>query len=744
MQARILLFLVMGATACGGSKPAEKDVTRATAAVDAAPAPPPSRLDESKAFFAKPLETSGITEALALADALAAESSPEARLAAARIRLVAVARDIAGVASGASAESVLGDGAKSALLEVRQAAREERISGQDGARVEGAARALLIMMGDDAAEPPGLVEQRALLSGDEPEALAFRAALTARFVRAREAADSGGFDAFAASFGPFVCSSCAKPDASVMTRPAKDGSGLSCTAAADAPFCETLMRLVKTDSSAALAPNALTIAAQAIAARAGRDAKESTTLGPVLRGFASRLEPVVLPVPVATPKDKTLGAGSDGLGEAAPALIVAHVGVEGVRIGVRAVVEPEGLVRIGDDAMLSDAPRVDAEALATAEPNEETGAIAGITDRLERVQRAITNADLPGVRAPIVLAVDPEVEVATLDKVVGGILARGETSVRVLRPGTAGAVLPLWLRSLPRELEDALLPAWDKSMLVVVGEEALDVWAPEGAKEGAGTLGAELEDDLPEGLQPGWRGKSLARLRVAREAAAEGEETELSADALSALTRAVTFVSDRAKAGRVIHVVAGEGAGVTEILAVSRHLEEVGLEPAPELARVGEIWEGARCQGDGACVGAVVVALSNRDVPSSRGLTAKPTEKKEPKEPKEPAPKPEPKAAPSAQFCNQADIRSKMAKKAGSFRFCYERELQLQKDLAGRLVMRFIIGLDGGVKSAQIASNNLPNKKVGPCIKKAISKIKFKAPDGGECVVQWPFKFTAN
>ena len=85
-----------------------------------------------------------------------------------------------------------------------------------------------------------------------------------------------------------------------------------------------------------------------------------------------------------------------------------------------------------------------------------------------------------------------------------------------------------------------------------------------------------------------------------------------------------------------------------------------------------------------------------------------------------------------------------MAKKAGSFRFCYERELQLQKDLQGRVVMSFVIGLNGAVKSVRVASSDLANAKVGECIKKEIGKITFKAPDGGECVVQWPFKFTAN
>ena len=64
--------------------------------------------------------------------------------------------------------------------------------------------------------------------------------------------------------------------------------------------------------------------------------------------------------------------------------------------------------------------------------------------------------------------------------------------------------------------------------------------------------------------------------------------------------------------------------------------------------------------------------------------------------------------------------------------------------VAGRVVMNFVIGLPGNVKSVRVASSDLKNAKVGECIKKEIGKITFKAPDGGECVVQWPFKFTAQ
>ena len=716
--------------ACGGDKPVAETVapTPEVVQVDAAPPKPASRIDEAKAIFEGPLEVAGpkgIDAALKLADALTAEGTPEAKIAAARIRLIAVARDVVQVAAGGETKIPSG-----ALAQAQLAIAAGKADGTDAgglvARIGGGLA--FIVSGASGDRPADPTQLRSLEKDPAPEAAAYREALAARYAQAREQGDAKGFEAYAASFGPLLCVGCD------TTFPA------SC---ADASPCELAKKVEAVDPIAGLGANALTLAGLEVAATINAPA-----------------EPVVLPVPVALAAEATLGPSGPqaGLGESAPALIVANLGPTDLKIGVRAIVGKDGaLPKLAAGVALREAAGLAYDKLAEAEVDKDTGGIPGVTDVLAAARASTAaqpegwpSATLPGDKGAVLLAIAPEVTVDAVSKVADGILAGGPTALRVLRPGPTGEVLPLFVRALTPELEAALVPSWDKSMVVVVSKGALDVWSPEGPKEGAAAIGEDALASLPTTSQQGWRKDKLARLRVPRNV----EATRPATAELQALGEAIKVFSDKAKAGRVIHVVAGDGATVADVLEVSRYLQEVGLEPAPELARVGEIWAGARCRGtaaegdtavrgDAGCAGAVAIAFSKRAAPSERGLSDKPGGKKEePKEPKEP--KPEPGPAPSAEFCNQADIKSQMAKKAGAFRFCYERELQLEKDLAGRVVMNFVIGLPGNVKSVRVASSDLKNAKVGECIKKEIGKITFKAPDGGECVVQWPFKFTSQ
>jgi TonB family protein len=82
-----------------------------------------------------------------------------------------------------------------------------------------------------------------------------------------------------------------------------------------------------------------------------------------------------------------------------------------------------------------------------------------------------------------------------------------------------------------------------------------------------------------------------------------------------------------------------------------------------------------------------------------------------------------------------------MNRNKGSFRFCYQRELQNNPDLAGRVVLRFTIGTDGRPKGGSIASSTLNNKVAHGCILKTLRRMTFKPPKGGVCPVRWPFTF---
>lgn len=92
-------------------------------------------------------------------------------------------------------------------------------------------------------------------------------------------------------------------------------------------------------------------------------------------------------------------------------------------------------------------------------------------------------------------------------------------------------------------------------------------------------------------------------------------------------------------------------------------------------------------------------------------------------------------------FCSRGDIAKNVRMRAGAIRACYERQLQIKPKLAGKVTVRWTIHLDGSVKNAGIASSSLSNQAVEQCILRAIRRVRFKKPEGGICIVSWPFVF---
>jgi outer membrane biosynthesis protein TonB len=77
------------------------------------------------------------------------------------------------------------------------------------------------------------------------------------------------------------------------------------------------------------------------------------------------------------------------------------------------------------------------------------------------------------------------------------------------------------------------------------------------------------------------------------------------------------------------------------------------------------------------------------------------------------------------------------------FRLCYEREINAENpNLAGRVGTSFVIGAQGQVTQAGIASTTLNNANAEKCILTVIRRIDFPIPRGGGLVqVTYPFKF---
>jgi len=76
-------------------------------------------------------------------------------------------------------------------------------------------------------------------------------------------------------------------------------------------------------------------------------------------------------------------------------------------------------------------------------------------------------------------------------------------------------------------------------------------------------------------------------------------------------------------------------------------------------------------------------------------------------------------------------------------RACYEAGLKKNPDLAGKVVVAWVIAPGGAVSSARIASSTLANANVEACIVSRVQTWRFPAP-GSPTDVTYPFVFAAG
>jgi hypothetical protein len=87
------------------------------------------------------------------------------------------------------------------------------------------------------------------------------------------------------------------------------------------------------------------------------------------------------------------------------------------------------------------------------------------------------------------------------------------------------------------------------------------------------------------------------------------------------------------------------------------------------------------------------------------------------------------------------EINRVVKARAGVFRACYQHELNRSPGLGGKLVVHFVIGGDGSVKTAKVAGgSSLRNDAVESCVSSNIMRLKFPAK-GGQANVNYPFLF---
>jgi hypothetical protein len=90
-------------------------------------------------------------------------------------------------------------------------------------------------------------------------------------------------------------------------------------------------------------------------------------------------------------------------------------------------------------------------------------------------------------------------------------------------------------------------------------------------------------------------------------------------------------------------------------------------------------------------------------------------------------------------------IRRVIMSRAPAYQNCYERQLQVKRDLSGKIVMKIKISGKGKVLLAKVASTTMNSPQVENCIVGNIRKLSFPAPKNGKMVnVSYPFRFKSG
>lgn len=90
-------------------------------------------------------------------------------------------------------------------------------------------------------------------------------------------------------------------------------------------------------------------------------------------------------------------------------------------------------------------------------------------------------------------------------------------------------------------------------------------------------------------------------------------------------------------------------------------------------------------------------------------------------------------------------IASYIKSQLGQILYCYERQLSANKDLFGKVAVKFTIGANGQVEAQQIGDSTLKNATVEGCILNKVAQWKFPNPEGGtKVIVTYPFLFKST
>lgn len=330
----------------------------------------------------------------------------------------------------------------------------------------------------------------------------------------------------------------------------------------------------------------------------------------------------------------------------------------------------------------------------------------------------------------ILMAADAKTPAKVVTKVAQAAYAAGYSAVHFLAGPVPAATVPALLQSATTA-GTAADQRFDRPVLVAIRDGGIDIFPPTGKRADAKSdPPTAIPGSWPAGVQPWYLYETLFKVTVPANA-------DIHAEAAAVAQAAHKMEGDHG-GGNVFYVEVAEEVPAGRLIAITDALNRV----AGKAISTTSAYPGLACEAtdETACPTHVTVLFAGSAVPNSGKLTTEPQKKPE-KEVAEPEP---PKEEASVEFCNQGDIQRVMAGRAGAFKFCYERELQLEPELEGRVVLRFNIPDSGKPTAIGIASSTIKKQSLHDCLTKNVQKLTFEPPKGGVCAVRWPLTFNPN
>ena len=396
----------------------------------------------------------------------------------------------------------------------------------------------------------------------------------------------------------------------------------------------------------------------------------------------------------------------------------------GVHLTLRPVAKLDG------DALLSTAPWpgpvvFTKEALDKVKKEEELkpliDAILAHRPKAEAAEKLVYGEDSKEINAAAkpgqlstVLVAHKELEGKHLKLVLTALEKAGYADIRYLRAEEDLEVLPAPnMRDFIPEARRGRVER--RELLVHVKKDSVDIFPPVGGKGRAETEAEPVP--LP---------KEIFREKF-KDDAQKVFRFRLRTPDVAAVVQTVRHVRQKLAAGTVVLVVPSDDVTTDRVMEVAAAI--AGAQGPRQQVKVSEVFPGMSCKDEDAdlesdACRSLYPVVADARIPRQKG-------------PEKPPPI-------KLGFCSKSNIASVIKKRAGAFRFCYQRRLQLKQDLAGKVTVRLTIGEDGRVEAAS-SSGSMPDKNVHSCVLNQIRKLKFAPPQGaGKCIVRWPFKFDPN